>query len=186
MIVKTIVQVDKRMNACNAIQSYRHKPPCSGTPFPCPLPQNSCLIKPIEPPLLYSDRLGQVPGEIDIETFTNGKPIRDELQRNNIEEALQTVHCLRNLDFLCLLGRKFGVVRIADDNWTTATRDDCKLLVTLGDRVRQWKPTLLVRIQGLRKNLITSENHDDRQIFVHQSQDTMLQLTRHNCFAMQI
>jgi hypothetical protein len=48
------------------------------------------------------------------------------------------------------------------------------------------RPTLLISIQRLLPDIIPGENHDDREIFVDESQDTMLQLTRHDSLAMKV
>ena len=48
------------------------------------------------------------------------------------------------------------------------------------------KLTLLVRIQGFRKNLIPGQNHDNGKVFIDQSQYTMLQFTGHDSLAVEI
>lgn len=71
--------------------------------------------------LLDRHRLSQVAREIYIKTLGNSKPVGDELQWDNIEETLQTVHRLGNLDPLGLGGREFFVIRVANDNWAATT-----------------------------------------------------------------
>ncbi len=36
-------------------------------------------------PLLHSDRLGQIPREVDVETLAHGEPVRDELQGDDVQ-----------------------------------------------------------------------------------------------------
>ena len=46
--------------------------------------------------------------------------------------------------------------------------------------------TLLVSIEGLRKDVIAGENHDDGKILVHKGEHTVLQLSRHHGFAVEV
>lgn len=73
--------------------------------------------------LLDRHRLSQVTREVYVKTLGNRKPVGDELQRDNIEETLQTVHCLGNLDPLSLGRWEFFVVRVANDNRAATARN---------------------------------------------------------------
>ena len=48
------------------------------------------------------------------------------------------------------------------------------------------KPTLLVCVQRLGKDVITSKYHDDGEIFINQSKYSMLQLPRHDSLTMEV
>lgn len=74
--------------------------------------------------LLHGHRLGQVTREINIETRADGKPIGNELQRNNIEKTLEAIGSLGDFDFLSLSRREFGIIVVADDNRTTSSGND--------------------------------------------------------------
>jgi hypothetical protein len=54
--------------------------------------------------LLNGDRLGQVTGEVNVETLHDGQPVGDELQGDDIEDALEHVDGLGDLDLLGLGG----------------------------------------------------------------------------------
>ena len=80
--------------------------------------------------LLHSDRFRQISREIHIETLSDGEPVGDELEGDDIKQPLETVHCSRDLDLFGLLRGKLGVVGIANNNWTTITSDDCRIQLT--------------------------------------------------------
>ena len=50
--------------------------------------------------LLDCHRLGQVTGEVDIESFLDSKPVGDELEWNNVKQTLENVDGLWDLDLL--------------------------------------------------------------------------------------
>ena len=75
--------------------------------------------------LFYCNRLGQVSGEIDVESFTHSEPVGNKLERNDIQQALKTVYRLWDFYLLRLLRRKLAIVGITDDNWPSTTGDDC-------------------------------------------------------------
>ena len=74
--------------------------------------------------LLDSHGFSQISREIYIETFPNGEPVGNELQRDHIEQTLKTINRLGDLNLLRLFGREFFVVRIANDNGSTGSGDD--------------------------------------------------------------
>lgn len=45
---------------------------------------------------------------------------------------------------------------------------------------------MLVCVQGLGEEVVTGEDHDDRQVLVNKSQNTVLQLTRHDSLAVKV
>lgn len=45
---------------------------------------------------------------------------------------------------------------------------------------------MLVCVQGLGKEVVAGEDHDDRQVLVNKSQNTVLQLTRHDSLAVKV
>lgn len=74
--------------------------------------------------LFYSNGLGQVTWEVDVQTLPNSKPICYQLKRDDVKKTLQAIDGLRDLDLLSLISREFGVVWIADHNrMTTASND---------------------------------------------------------------
>lgn len=75
-------------------------------------------------PLLDSHRLGQVPREVDVQTRTDGQPVGNQLQRNDVQQTLQAVDRLRHFDLLRLRSRELRVILVANDNWPTATSND--------------------------------------------------------------
>lgn len=74
--------------------------------------------------LLDSDRLGQVAREVDVQALSNGEPVGNQLQRNDVQETLQAVNGLWHLDPLCLGWRELGIVLVADDNRSSLTGND--------------------------------------------------------------
>jgi hypothetical protein len=74
--------------------------------------------------LLDSDRLGQVPGEVDVEALSNGEPVGHELERDDVEQTLEELVGVRNLDFVGLLARELLVVLVADDDGTALASND--------------------------------------------------------------
>ena len=46
--------------------------------------------------------------------------------------------------------------------------------------------TLLVSIEGLGKDVIACEDHNDGKMFVNKSEDTMLEFARHNGLTVEI
>jgi hypothetical protein len=74
--------------------------------------------------LLDRDRFGQVTREVDIQSFSNRKPVGNQLQRDDVQQALKEVHSLGHFDALGFGGWEFRVVLVADDNRSTSTGDD--------------------------------------------------------------
>ena len=90
---------------------------------PCPSHTPFGIYLPI--PLLHRHRLGEVARKVDIEAFHNGQPVRNQLQRDDVEDALQDVDRLGHLNLLGLARRKLLVTIVADDNGLPATGNDC-------------------------------------------------------------
>ena len=119
--------------------------------------------------LLDSDRLGQVPGEVDVQALSNGEPVGHELERDDVEQTLEELVGVRNLDLVGLLAGELLVVLVADDDGATLAGDD-----------------LLVGVEGLGEDGVASEDHDDGQVLVDEGEDTVLQLARHDGLAVEV
>lgn len=75
-------------------------------------------------PLLDSHGLGQVTGEVNVETLHDSQPVGNQLQRDNVEETLQAVDGLGDLDLLGLVGLELLVAGVADDDGLATTGSD--------------------------------------------------------------
>lgn len=71
--------------------------------------------------LLDSHRLGQVTGEVNVETLHDRQPVGNQLQGNDVQEALQDVNRLGDLDSLCLAALELVIPTVADDNRLATT-----------------------------------------------------------------
>jgi hypothetical protein len=91
------------------------------------------------------------------------------LQWDNIKETLQRIHCPGYLDLVRLLTGELWVVGVADDDGTALTSND-----------------LLVGIEGFGKELIASQDHDNGKVLVHEGQDTVFELARHDGLAVKV
>lgn len=83
------------------------------------------LTRSITRSLLHGNRLGEIAREVDVQSLAHSEPVGDELERNDVEKALKAVHSLRDLNLLGLFGGKLAVIRIANNNRSTATSNDC-------------------------------------------------------------
>ena len=119
--------------------------------------------------LLDRHALGQVTRKVDVETLCNGEPVGHELERDDIEQALEDIDCLWDLDLVRLIGGELGVLLVADDDWAALARNH-----------------LLVCVERLGKDVVASQDHDNGQILVHERQHAVLQLARHDCFAVEV
>ena len=79
---------------------------------------------PSRSPLLDGNRLGKVAREVDVETLQDGKPVGNELERNDVQETLENVDGLGNLDLQSLAGIELLVTRVADDDGFAITGND--------------------------------------------------------------
>lgn len=68
--------------------------------------------------LLDCDRLRQVAREVDVDAFGNSKPIRNKLQRNDVEKTLQTINSPRYLNTLSFGRWELWIIRVADNDGT--------------------------------------------------------------------
>lgn len=99
--------------------------PLTRNPFPnpLPLPKNPLTAKK-QTRLLHSHTLCQVSWEVNVEVFCDGEPVGDELQRNDVEDALQAVDRLGDLDLFAVLVLKLFVALVANDNRAASTCND--------------------------------------------------------------
>src|ERR1700712_1649662 len=100
--------------------------------------------------LLDSDTLRQISWEIDIESFTDSQPVCHQLQWDDIDQALETLDLWWNLDLISLGCREFGITLVADDDWAALSSNN-----------------LLVCVERLGEDIVTGENHDNRQVLIH-------------------
>ena len=75
-------------------------------------------------PLLHRDGLGQVTREIDVQALSDCEPIGHQLERDDVQEALQAIDGLGDLDLLGLPSLELLVVGIADNNRSASTSND--------------------------------------------------------------
>lgn len=86
---------------------------------------NAQYVEPTGASLLDSDRLGQVSREVNVETLKNGQPVGNQLQGNDVENALQAVNSLGDLDLESVRVLELLVTRVADDDGLAASSNDC-------------------------------------------------------------
>lgn len=94
--------------------------------------------------LLDRNTLRQIPREIDVQTLRHRQPIRHQLQRNDVQQALQHIHRMRHLNLVRLLAWELLVASIANDDRAAFPRDD-----------------LLVCVEALGEDVVAGEDHDD-------------------------
>lgn len=119
--------------------------------------------------LLHRDTLGQIPGEVHIQPLAHRQPVRHQLQRDHVQQALQHVDGVRHFNAVRLLGRELLVARVADDDGPAAARDD-----------------LLVRVERLGEDVVARQDHDDGEGFVDEGQHAVFQLAGHDGFAVEV
>lgn len=76
--------------------------------------------------LLYSDRLGKIAREIDVEAFSHSEPIRHELERDDVKKPLKGINRAGYLDSLGLRRWKLLVTLGANDYGTAFASDNCR------------------------------------------------------------
>ena len=135
--------------------------------------------------LLHRDRFGEVSREIHVQTFCHREPVGNQLKRNDVEKTLQNINGLGYDDLLSLVLVEFWVIGVTDDDRAARASNDC-MPISIASCASNIMLTLLIRIQRFGKNVVTGQNHDDGQILIDQGQDTMLEFTRHDSFAVQI
>lgn len=91
------------------------------------------------------------------------------MERDNVNQTLQAIDGCWDLDPVGLGCWEFRIIFVADDDRPALAGND-----------------LLVCVEGLGKETITGEDHDDGEVFVNQGEDTVFKLTRHDSFAMEI
>ena len=88
------------------------------------LSHKSRLVRRAVVGLLDCHRLGQVAREVDVEALHHGEPVGDELQRDDVEDALQDVDRLGDLYALRLGRLEFLVALVADDDRPASSGGD--------------------------------------------------------------
>lgn len=66
-----------------------------------------------------SNRLGQVSGSIDVNSSEISNVVRQQLKRNDVEDALEAIDCLGYLNTGILLLSESSVSLRADDDWVS-------------------------------------------------------------------
>lgn len=88
---------------------------------------------------LDSDRLGKVTREVYVEALENGKPVGNELQGNDVQNALEDINSLGDLNLLGLRGLELLITTVADDNGLAATSNDCRRMISIElIRIQYW------------------------------------------------
>jgi len=141
--------------------------------------------------LLNRHRLRKIAGEVHVKAFHNGEPVSNELQGNDIENTLQNIDRFGDLDLQCLAGLELLVTWVADDDGFATTSDhcgasSCQQGCSRTERTSGKSHTLLIGVQALLEQVIPSEDHDDRQILVHQRQHAVFEFSAHNSLTVQI
>ena len=119
--------------------------------------------------LLHRNTLRQIPREIHIQPLAHGQPIRHQLQRDHVQQALQHIDRVRDLDAVRLLVGELLVARVADDDGPAAARDD-----------------LLVGVERLGEDVVAREDHDDGEGFVDQGEHAVFEFAGHDGFAVEV
>lgn len=106
--------------------SESHARPSSKTDQVCKSPSRRNIQRmqqelETETRLLDSHRLGQVTGEVNIETLHDRQPVGNQLQGNDVQETLQDVNRLGDLDRLCLAAAELVIPIVANDNRLATT-----------------------------------------------------------------
>jgi hypothetical protein len=95
--------------------------PLSRSPHAVPIPLLAfCSLN----QLLHCDALGQVPREVHIKALHHCQPVGDQLQRDDIEDALQDIDGLGDFDAQALARIELLIVGIADNDWLAAACND--------------------------------------------------------------
>lgn len=75
--------------------------------------------------LLDGNRLRQIAREIDVQALHDGKPVGNELQGNDVENALEGIDRLGDLNLLRLVvGLELLIAGVADDDRPATTGSD--------------------------------------------------------------
>jgi len=81
------------------------------------------------------DRFGQVPWTVDVAAAQNRYVIGEELERDDGQDSLQAVDCVRNLDRLEGHRLRFLVILLAYYDWPSISSDN---LVLVGICYKPW------------------------------------------------
>jgi hypothetical protein len=130
------------------------------------LDEGNCLVE-SDFGLLNSDRLGKIAWEVNVKPLGDGKPIRHQLERNDIEKALQGIDCAGHLDALRLGGGKFIIAHGADDNGPSFASNNCDSHLALDQFYRASQHTLLESIERFCKDIVPGQNHNNGKFLVH-------------------
>jgi hypothetical protein len=108
-------------------------------------------------------------GEVNVQVLGDGHPVGHQLQGNDVEKSLETVDSLGHLDLLTGLVSELLIVLVADDDGTSTTSNN-----------------LLVGVQGLAEDSVTGKDHDDGEVLIDQSQNSVLQLSGHDGLTVKV
>lgn len=118
--------------------------------------------------LLDSDGLGEVSGEINIDALEDSKVVREELERDDVDQTLQAVDGLGDTDGLVVLDEAVITAVANDDGLTLAGRDLLERALDLG----------VERVAGHDKN--------NGHVLVDQGKGTVLELTSQNTLTVHV
>lgn len=126
--------------------------------------------------LLGRDRLGKVPREINIKAVEDCQVVAEELERDNVEDTLETIDSSR-YDNCLVLSTLVLVHAVLDSRVVLAADDDGSAFSgrDLGEG-----------ILDLGVERVTGHDNDDRHILINQRQRSVLELASENTFRVHV
>ncbi len=118
--------------------------------------------------MIEYDHNSQVPREINVKSVPHCKVITQQLQRDNVQEALQAVHCLWHADRFATAWNAL-IIFTAYDDW---------LCLPCGD--------LRERRLHLGVERILCHDDDNGHVFVNESKRSVLELSGKDAFRMHV
>lgn len=110
-------------------------------------------------PLLGRDGLGEVAREVDVDAVHDREVVREQLERDDVDETLKTVDRPRDSD-KSIVGRERVVVVVADNDRLTLAGLD-----------------LLERRLDLRVERVLGHDEDDRKVLVDECEGAVLEFS---------